>query len=164
MTVVMILALSACGQTEEISQSTVAEQSQAVSTSSIAPSTEAQVSEKSKEEHVSDTTNKDVLYSVVEYFKTKGITIGDKSDKIFALIGAKGGYSIQLNGEEVELYEYDPDSKAELTIASLKTAKDGYIDMVGTKINVTLNGNIVLANYDNHPDKDKIVELFKNFK
>jgi hypothetical protein len=109
-------------------------------------------------------TPKYALADIVENFKTNGVTIGEKSDKMFALIGAKDGYSIQLNGEKVELYEYDPDSKAKLTKTNLKTAKDGYIDMVGTKINVTLNGNIVLANYDDHPDKDKLVELFKNYK
>lgn len=104
------------------------------------------------------------LNDIVENFKTNGLEIGEKSEKIFALIGAKDGYSIQLNGEKVELYEYDPDSKEDLTKTSLKTAEEGYIDMVGTKVNVILNGNIVLAGYDDHPDKDKIIELFKNYK
>lgn len=109
-------------------------------------------------------TPKYALADIIENFKTNGLTIGEKSDKIFQLIGAKDGYAIEINGEKVELYEFDPDSKAEITKTNLKTAKEGYMDMVGSKANVILNGNIALIGYDDHPDKDKIVEIFKNYK
>lgn len=168
LTIAIVIAATGCTNTTESSNSTPTVQSQeaAVSTSSestAVDSSSAEASESSVKQQTSE-SSEDALGKLVEYFKESGFTVGAKSNKMAALIGAKGGFGIELNGKQVEFYEYDLDSTEELTVTSLRTAKDGYIDMLGMKIKVVLNGNLLLVVYDSHPDKDKIVELFKNYK
>ncbi len=152
----MVVTLVACGQTKEtVSTDTSQSSKQSVSTSTP-------ISTKSST--VSKTVSKNRLGDMVEFFKSNGFTIGEKTEKMAAIIGAKAGFGIQLNGKNVEIYEYDAESKDELTVNILETARDGYIDMSGFTLKCVLNGNLILAGYDEHPDKDKIVETFKNFK
>ncbi len=122
------------------------------------------VDTKGKNILLGETPSKVSLTGVLDYFKKNGLNIGGKTVKAASMIGAKDGFGISINGSNVEIYEFDPNSKDELAVANLKAAKDGYIEIVGIKFNVVLNGNIILVGYDEHPDKDKIVELFKKYK
>ena len=154
----MVVTLVACGQTKEaVSTDSLQPSKQAVSASTATPTS-------TKSSTVNKTVSKNRLGDLVDSFKSNGFTVGEKTEKMAAIIGAKAGFGIQLNGKNVEIYEYDPDSKDELTVNNLETAKDGYIDMSGFTIKCILNRNLILAGYDEHPDKDKIVETFKNFK
>ncbi len=152
----MVVTLVACGKTKEtVSTDSSKSSKQAVSTSTPTPT---------KASTVNKTVSRNRLGELVEFFKTNGFTVGEKTEKMAAIIGARAGFGIQLNGKNVEVYEYDPDSKDELSVNNLETAKDGYIDMSGFTLKCVLNGNLILAGYDEHPDKDKIVETFGNFK
>lgn len=164
--IVLVIGMftAACGQNTEADKSAPASISNSAESTATTSSTAESLASSASSTVEQQPTDASKLDSLVEYFKSNGITIGAKSEKLAAMIGAKDGFAIEMNGEKIELYEYDLGSKEELTVTSLKTAKDGYIDMSGIKINVILNNDLLLAGYDEHPDKDKITQLFKDYK
>ncbi len=154
----MVVTLVACGQTKDaVSTDSLQSSKQSVSAATDTPTS-------TKSSTVNKTVSNNRLGDLVEFFKSNGFTVGEKTEKMAAIIGAKAGFGIQVNGKNIEIYEYDSKSKDELTVNNLETARDGYIDMSGFTLKCALNGNLILAGYDEHPDKDKIVETFKKFK
>lgn len=91
------------------------------------------------------------LVDVISYFKQKGFTIGEKSQKAYTMIQAVDGFTITLNGEQVELYEYDKADNSYLDNVK-RTGKLG-------QFVATVNGKFLLAG-----GSDKIVQTFKEFK
>lgn len=101
------------------------------------------------------------LSDLVSYFKSQGYTIGDKTEKSYDLIGAKDGFAITLNGQQVEFYEFDP-NKSNPTLDKVKS--NGTLEVMGFSSQAVANGNLILVGYDKVSDGDKIVKTFKDFK
>jgi hypothetical protein len=112
-----------------------------------------------------NTEQKDPLASVLEYFQEKGFKIGEKSSKAFDMIGAVNGFGVEINGHEIELYQYDLDKASEETKKNLESVREnGMMSMDGFSFPAILNGDILLVKYDEHPDGDKIAAAFKAYK
>lgn len=94
------------------------------------------------------------LNDVVSYFKEKGFTVGEKSEKAYQMIGAIDGFAITINDQQVELYEFGPKQSN----ATLDQAKE-----TGKFANSTavVNGNFMMVDYKNNAEVDK---AFKEFK
>jgi len=132
------------------------------------------VSENSKKEDISNNdenskekehTSEDPLAAVLKYFEEHGLVIGDKTGKAFDMLGAVNGFGVEVNGQNIELYLYDLEKADDSTLESLESVKaNGMMTMSGFSFSAKINGNLLLTAYDEHPDKDKIVELFSNFR
>lgn len=96
-----------------------------------------------------------------------GLEITDETTKIGTLIGANEvGYGYEINGDYIEVYEYDENSSEELTKQNIKSAKEKNIITMPAFNNAELtamyNKGLMLVGYEEHPNKEKIIEIFNN--
>jgi hypothetical protein len=127
-----LLLTSACSN-----QSTTSTESKHVQSVQTASTVQA------KTEHLND---------ILGYFKTYGFVIGAQSTKAYTMIGASDGFGIIIDGEKLELYEFDsPDNT---TLQQYKQTGKLVTE------SAYVNGKFMLAG---SPDQ-KIVEAFKEFK
>jgi hypothetical protein len=113
-----------------------------------------------------DTEEKIGLAIVIEKFEEK-FDVGDRKMKAFGMIGAEDGFGLIVEGEEIELYKFDPDSDDEKTRENIKSAKTtGTMKMEGFSFPVIYNESIdvALMRYDEHPKRDEIIEVFKSIE
>jgi|GEM_PF-1508892 Copper amine oxidase N-terminal domain. len=105
------------------------------------------------------------LSDVVTYLKNNGFEIGEVKPKAYSMMGAVDGFGLIVNNEQIELYLFDPSTASQEILKNLESARSiGKFSMSGFTFPVIMNGNIMLTRYETHPDKDKIVAAFKNFK
>lgn len=107
----------------------------------------AACSSSSKPKHLDD---------LVSYFKDKGFTVGDKTEKTYQMIGAINGFETSLDGEQVELYEFDP-KQNNATLEQVK--KDGKF----ANNDAAVNGNFMIVEYFG-PGEEKVDKAFREFK
>ncbi|WP_059170509.1 hypothetical protein [Bacillus sp. FJAT-27445] len=99
------------------------------------------------------------LAELISYFKSSGFTIGEVKEKAFEMLGAKDGFGIEINGHEVEFYEFDVNAE------NLKEAESkGTVSMDQISFPVLLNGSIILVHAQYHPDKESLINTFNNYK
>ncbi len=112
-----------------------------------------------------------VLDDLVEYFADNGLEIGERQMKAYGMLGAIAGFGLIVEGDEIELYLFDPETASEETMeyleAARETGKFNFKEM-GMEIPVVLNGYIMLTGLEfgtfyEHPEKDLIVEIFQSF-
>lgn len=82
------------------------------------------------------------------------------------LIGASEGSSYMISDSLIQVYKFDFNKSDELTVSNLKKAKDsGKVLMPSFnnyELKVVYNKGLILVNVEDHPDKDKILEIFNN--
>ena len=130
------------------------------------PQSNSAPEEKTQETVQNEVSKKTIgLADVVQYFKDQGLSVGDVSTKAYDMMGAVDGFGLDVGGNQVELYMFDPEKANEETLKNLDDAeKIGKFSAMGFSFPVVKNGNILLAGYEEHPEKDKIIEMFKSFK
>ena len=124
----------------------------------------------SKEENVETSSKVSLKQLSIEDFKNaikkSGITITNETNKLATMIGAEEGYGYEINGQSIEIYKFDEKSDNELTKNNIKSAKEKGIvvmpDFNNMTISVKYNKGLILANYEQHPDKEKILEAFSS--
>lgn len=151
--IVSILLLSACNKPDS-KQKTVKAADKSVTTQPVKNKTSKQKPKQPKQE-----TDKH-LDDIVNYFKSKGFKVGPKENVMFAVVGAYNGFRISLNGTKIELYKYTTKNKY------FDDAKNkGVIGLYKHKVPAAVNSNFMLVFYDkNSPNKDEIIQTFKDFK
>ncbi|MFR1708913.1 MAG: hypothetical protein ACLSV2_08435 [Clostridium sp.] len=110
---------------------------------------------------------KDVtIDSIKQSFADAGMTVGENKEVMFQMIGANNGVKFDINEETVELYYYDSKNLSDDGKEYVKQAKEGSVSILGMSSKPALyKDGFMLINYENHKDKDKIVETFNsNFK
>ncbi|MBP3463770.1 MAG: hypothetical protein J6K45_04740 [Clostridia bacterium] len=107
----------------------------------------------------------------IEDFKSallkNNFEITDEITKMGTLIGANElGYGYEINGAYIEIYEYDEKSSEELTKQNIESAKEKNVIIMPAFNNVELpaiyNKGLMLVSYEEHPNKEKILEIFNN--
>ncbi len=81
-------------------------------------------------------------------------------------IGAVDGAKFTIQGESIQVYRYDLNSSDELATLNIKNASEnGRIilpQLDDLELTVIYNKGLILANFENHPDKEKIIDIFKS--
>ena len=81
-------------------------------------------------------------------------------------IGASKGATYIISGKTIQVYEFDLDNTEELSVSNIKKAnEEGKVvmpSMDNLEINVKYNKGLVLLNYQEHPEKEKILEAFES--
>lgn len=104
----------------------------------------------------------------IEDFRKKleenGLVITNTIQKSSTMIGAVEGIGYEINSSVIEIYKFDENSTEELSRNNIKSAKStGIVSMPSFNnitLNVKYNNGLCLVNYENHPDKEKIIEIF----
>ena len=100
--------------------------------------------------------------ATIEDFKEKleknGVIIeAEAENKESKEIGASRGYTYMISDKIIQVYEYDFNNTDELA------KEEGKVIMPlmnNLEINVKYNKGLVLINYQEHPEKEKIIEAF----
>ena len=98
---------------------------------------------------------------LIQYF-SKNFQVSSKSEKLYQMIGAIDGCGIKINGNSVEIYKFDINDKGSKNILKNIESTNTFT-VLGMTFPAIVNGSFVLSSYNNHPDKDKIIESFSNF-
>ncbi|HLR04138.1 MAG TPA: hypothetical protein VK111_15440 [Virgibacillus sp.] len=116
--------------------------------------------ENESEEENNSTDNEDeTLDDIVQHFDDSGFDIGDKTEKFPEMIGASEGFGIEIDGEDIEFYEYKSDSDDLENIQS-----NGEVEMEDFgSLPALANGNLVMINHDEHSEENEIIEVFESF-
>lgn len=124
-----------------------------------------QTSTLTKTQNTTLSNTNESLGDLVEHFKSNGFETGEVIGKAYSMMGAVEGFGIMINGEQIEFYRFDIKTTDEETKKNLETARTaGVYSMSGMSFSAIMNGNMMLVRYEDHPEKDKIIEVFKNYK
>lgn len=108
--------------------------------------------------------SKNPLDQLKEEFKNKGFEVGENQELMYSMLGATNGYKFTLNGELIEIYYYDSKNLTDEQKSKYEQAKNGSVDMGGLNVPIVFKDDLALGRLENHPEKDKILEVFNNFK
>ncbi len=117
-------------------------------------------------------TEATILDELVEYWAEHSLEIGERTMKAYGMLGAVAGFGLMVEGDEIEVYLFDPETAYEKTLEYLyearETGKFVFEEMGGMEIPVVINGYIMLTGLEygtfyKHPEKDLIVEIFNSF-
>lgn len=109
--------------------------------------------------------------ATIQAFKEKleenDIVIDEETvDGESGLIGAAEGVSYKIENERIQVYRFDLDKTDELTVENLKKAQEEEKVVMPSfnnfEIKVKYNKGLVLINSENHPQKEKIIEIFES--
>lgn len=117
-------------------------------------------------ETVRQESNKNVnpLDGLKQEFVKAGFTVGNNKELAYSMLGAANGYKFDLNGSPIEIYYYDSKNLKEDDKKFYEQAKNGKIDMSGINVPVVFKNDLMIVRADEHKDKDKVLEVFNNFK
>lgn len=111
-----------------------------------------------------ETKSTNPLDDLKKAFVDAGLKVGDNKELAFAMLGASNGYKFDINGKPIEIYYYDSKKLTKDQKKFYDQAKNGSVDMSGFNLPVKFKNDIMLVRFDEHPNKDKILEVFNNFK
>lgn len=106
--------------------------------------------------------SKNKLDEFKETLKAKGHEVGDNEVVAYEMIGATNGYKFKVDGELIEIYEYDSSKLTDEGKEKLEEAKNGSINMSGISIPVKYNNNLVLVRSDEHSKGKEILDIFNS--
>ena len=106
--------------------------------------------------------NKSRLDKFKEELKAKGYEVGDNEIVAYEMVGATNGYKFKVDGEPIEIYEYDESKLTDDGKQKLEEAKKGSINMSGINMPVKYNNNLVLIRSDEHSKGNEILEIFNS--
>ncbi|KNF08572.1 hypothetical protein CLPU_6c00580 [Gottschalkia purinilytica] len=105
-----------------------------------------------------------LLDQLKDEFKKAGFEIGSNEVVAFDMVNAKNGYKFKVDGELIEIYEYDLNNLSDEAKKSVEQAKKGTVNMSGFNLPCVWNEKgIAMFRVEEHSQKDKIVEIFNNF-
>lgn len=110
----------------------------------------------------SSQTSQNRLDKFKEKLKSEGFEVGENEVIAYDMIGANNGYKFKVDGELVEIYEYDKNNLSEDGKVKVQQAENGSIDFGGMNIPVKYNNYLVLVRMDEHSKADKIIEVFNS--
>jgi hypothetical protein len=104
----------------------------------------------------------------VDALKKEGFKV-EKVSGMTGCIGEKDGFAYKINGTEIGVYTMDLKSKQPVAVNNIKMAKESEkmkldLQQGPMEVPAIINNNLVIMDYDKHPDKDKIIKIFKDLK
>lgn len=104
----------------------------------------------------------------VDALKKEGFKV-EKGNAVSGCIGEIDGFEYKINGTSIGVYRMDLNSKKPVTVNNIKLAKEKEkmkldLQQGPVEVDAIINNNLVIMDYGKHPDKDKIIKIFKNLK
>ncbi|MCQ1530464.1 hypothetical protein [Lutispora saccharofermentans] len=104
----------------------------------------------------------------VKALKANGFRLS-KVGKMSDMMGSVDGYKYNVNGIGIEIYKFDLNSKLPISVKNIKSIQESGkmilpLQTGDTEIQAKINNDLVIAGYENHKDKDKILEIFNSLE
>lgn len=111
--------------------------------------------------------SKSIQVRSVEDFKEQlvkeGFTVGDNQLIAYEMVNANNGIKFELDGELIEVYEFDLNKLSNEAKETTKQAEQGSISMSGFNVPVKYNKGIMIARLDEHSQADKLIEILNSY-
>ena len=108
-----------------------------------------------------DNSDKDFT-NIFDRFTEEGLVVDYYSPLNYEIPHADSAVCVSIAGHKFGIYKYNIKvNKQRERITRIK--ENGWIGLLGKQCNATVNGAFVLTDYDDHPQKDKIISAFKSF-
>jgi hypothetical protein len=161
------MMFSACGKKESVKESTeIKETTTQASETTKQEEDKVEDVKKEESENIKENDKEEVktpLDSLKDEFVKSGFEIGENEELAFAMMGATNGYKYKINGQLAEFYIYEADKLTDEGKELFEQAKKGSVSMGGFNFKVDYVNGFVITRLDEHKDKDKIIEVVKNF-
>lgn len=103
---------------------------------------------------------------LIEHFKSSGLVVTAKTEQIADIIGAIGateGIGVGIYGQSIAIYRFDTTNTTQRQNLE-KIAKAGTITVLGSiALPAQTNGSFIITGYQDHPEKQKILDAFKSW-
>lgn len=103
------------------------------------------------------------LQGLKDLFKEEGFEVGENEVLAFQMLNAGGGIKFKLGSELIEIYEYDLGNLSDEAKITVDQAEKGSVDMSGFNIPVVYKEGFMIARYEDHSQKEKILEIFNRY-
>lgn len=112
------------------------------------------------------------LENILDHLRASGLDVGSYHDMWYDMVGAADGISAEIEGEQVELYIFDPDRADPDIIDSLVEARSSgrfRSAAMHMEMDVVVNEFLMITGLQygtvyTHPAKDKLVEAFLSYQ
>ena len=111
---------------------------------------------------VAEQTNNKQIIDLVKSFNEAGLKADTVETMFYQIIGACSGYSVNVNGEIIEIYKFDLSDKGQKSIAE-EIDKSGILTVGSMKNPALYSNGFVIIGYQGHPAADKIKEVLSKF-
>lgn len=89
-----------------------------------------------------------------------GNQVSASKEANYSVIGAQNGYIFSVNGEYVEIYEYNEKNLNDAGKKAIEEAKAGTITIDGKSQKALYKDGLLLTNIEGHSNEDGIIEVF----
>lgn len=96
------------------------------------------------------------LQQFVDAMNSAGLETGQKSEKMFGMIMAIDGFGIDVNGDQIQVYQYDTSIKSGQDLVG-KFAEEG---IMGRR--AVVSKNLLMMEDAKHPDWERILAVFNS--
>jgi hypothetical protein len=93
---------------------------------------------------------------------SRSFSVSNKEGMWFQMIGAIDGCRVSVNGSSIEIYKFDINDPGQKTIVE-NAQRTNTMSMMGITFPVLVNGSFMIVNYTEHPERNNIIEVFRNF-
>lgn len=102
------------------------------------------------------------FWDVIKHFESNGVHVKSVNPLTTIQVKAAAAFAFTIGDRQVGVYKYD--SNNEKHKEKLKRVDEtGVFYVVGIRYKAIRNGSYILIDFENHPQKEKIVETFKTF-
>ena len=98
---------------------------------------------------------------LLEYFSNY-FSVSDKEWMWFQIIGAIDGCRVNINDSSIEIYKFDINDPGQKIIIE-NALNTNTMSVMGMTFPALANGSFLIVNYTSHPDRNNLMEIFKNF-
>lgn len=99
---------------------------------------------------------------LANHFYRCGIKIEDIGRLREDVVRAQGGATFKIKGRNIGVYKYDLTKKKEKAKLE-KIKEEGFVYLCGLKYPALVKGSFVIIDYNQNPEKKKIIEAFESF-
>jgi len=109
------------------------------------------------------TEDKRTMEDLIKHFKNSNLDIESAKTLAPDAFKAESAVAFTISGREIGIYKFNTVHK-KIKAKVQKITNDGYVYMLGYKYPAIVNGSFIMIDYEMNKSKDKIIEVFKNFK
>ena len=102
------------------------------------------------------------FYDVIQHFERSGVHVESVNPLDTRPVKAVWAYAFTIGERQVGVYKYDSTNQKHKE-KLLRVDETGVFYVVGIRFNAIRNGSYILIDYEQHPQKEAIVNAFKTF-
>jgi len=106
--------------------------------------------------------NNQNVADIVRHFQERGVKVDSVAPMPAEILRAESAVAIEVSGRQFGVYKFDIKVKKQKEKLD-KIEENGSVYIMGVRFPALVNGSFMMMDYDQNPEKEKIVAAFKSF-